>query len=160
MSPALGNLCVGPLTPSLPNLTESKFWPNFISWHFEKQIAPRVSTDRELSFEWSHYRIWSADSKVRVILQNSIKHSGCERVNVPQSKNYGLLYVQGLWINWGLCFIVLIWQTRKSNQAGRQAAPSPQLFLRPKCLSGWGLNQRFTAWQTGTYPIELTDLKQ
>ena len=38
-----------------------------------------VSTGRELSFEWSHHRISSADSKVRLALQNSIKHSGSER---------------------------------------------------------------------------------
>ena len=47
---------------------------------FWKQIAPCVSTGRELSFEWSHHRISSADSKVRVTLQNSIKHSGSEGV--------------------------------------------------------------------------------
>ena len=34
-------------------------------------------------FEWSHHRIWSADSKVRVTLQNSIIFSGSERVNNP-----------------------------------------------------------------------------
>ena len=39
------------------------------------------STGRELSFEWSHHRISSIDSKVRVTLQNPIKHSGSERVN-------------------------------------------------------------------------------
>ena len=39
------------------------------------------STGRELSFEWSHHRISSIDSKVRVALQNSIKHSGSERLN-------------------------------------------------------------------------------
>ena len=36
---------------------------------------------REVSFEWSHHRISSADSKVRVTLQNSIKYSGSERAN-------------------------------------------------------------------------------
>ena len=30
--------------------------------------------------EWSHHRISSTDSRVRVTLQNSIKHSGSERV--------------------------------------------------------------------------------
>ena len=39
-----------------------------------------------LSFEWSHQRISSTDSKVRVTSQNSIKHSGSERVNTPQEK--------------------------------------------------------------------------
>ena len=57
----------------------------------QKQIStkcPNVSTGRELSFEWSHHRISSADSKVRVTTQNPIKHSGSERVkhrdpNIP-----------------------------------------------------------------------------
>ena len=43
-------------------------------------MASCESTGRELSFEWSHHRISSTDSKVRVTLQNSIKHSGSERV--------------------------------------------------------------------------------
>ena len=46
----------------------------------DKQIAPYESTDRELSFEWWHHRISSTDSKGRVTLQNSIKHSGSEGV--------------------------------------------------------------------------------
>ena len=41
-----------------------------------KQIAPCVSTGRELS----HHRISSTYSKVRVTLQKFIKHSGNERV--------------------------------------------------------------------------------
>ena len=55
--------------------------PNFILWNFEKQIAPCESTGRELSFEWSHHRILSADSKVKSHLTKSIAHSGSERVN-------------------------------------------------------------------------------
>ena len=60
-------------------------WPkaNFdqiSKFHF--QIAPCVSTGRELSFEWSHLRISSADSKVRLALQNSIKYSGSEGVKM------------------------------------------------------------------------------
>ena len=43
-------------------------------------MASCESTGRELSFEWSHHRISSADSKVRVALQNSIKYSGSEGV--------------------------------------------------------------------------------
>ena len=43
-------------------------------------MAPCVSTGTELSFEWSHHTISSASSKVRVTLQNSIKHFGSERV--------------------------------------------------------------------------------
>ena len=63
------------LTLSLPNLAESKFRPNF-------HISFRESTGRELSLEWSHHRMLSTKSKVRVTLQNSIKHSGSERVNL------------------------------------------------------------------------------
>ena len=59
-------------------------WPKANFDHiskFHKQIAPYESTDRELSFEWLHHRISSADSKVRVTLQNLIKHSGSKGVN-------------------------------------------------------------------------------
>ena len=51
------------LTLSLPNLAKSKI-SKFHLLHFEKQISPCVSTGRELSFEWSHYRSWFADSKL------------------------------------------------------------------------------------------------
>ena len=54
---------------------------NFIFHNFDKQIASCESTGRELSFQWSLHRISSIDSKVIVNLQNSIKHSGSERVN-------------------------------------------------------------------------------
>ena len=59
-------------------------------FHFLKfwQIAECDSTGRELSFEWSHHRISSTDSKVRVILQNSIKHSGSERVKGAMTRGY------------------------------------------------------------------------
>ena len=46
-------------------------------------MASCESTGRELSFEWSHHRISSIDSKVRVTLQNPLKHSGSERVKLP-----------------------------------------------------------------------------
>ena len=39
-----------------------------------------VSTGREVSFEWPHHTIWSADSKVGVTLRNSIKYSSSERI--------------------------------------------------------------------------------
>ena len=42
-------------------------------------MASRESTGIELSSEWSHHRISFIDSKVRVTLQNPLKHSG--RVN-------------------------------------------------------------------------------
>ena len=59
-------------------MAKGKFRPKFqISfskilrnkWHHVK------STGRELSSEWSHHRISSIDSKVRVTLQNLLKHS-------------------------------------------------------------------------------------
>ena len=65
---------VSMLTLSLPNLQIS----------FSK-ILTCESTGRELSFEWSHHRISSIDSKVRVTLQNSIKHSGSERVKCVEN---------------------------------------------------------------------------
>ena len=55
-------------------------FPNFLLWNSEKEIAFCESTGRELPFEWPHHRILSADSKVTFTLQNSIKHSGSERV--------------------------------------------------------------------------------
>ena len=72
------------LTLSLPNVAKGIFGPNFqmsFSKILTKKIAPCESTGRELSFEWSHHRISSADSKVRVALQNSVKYSGSEGVN-------------------------------------------------------------------------------
>ena len=41
-------------------------------------MASCESTGRELSFEWSHHRISSIDSKVRVTLQNP-SNTGSER---------------------------------------------------------------------------------
>ena len=79
--------CAFPIKPFTAKFSQKQIstkFRNFISWNFVKQIAPCVSTGRELSFEWSHHRISSTGSKVRVTLQNSIKHSGSERVK-PQS---------------------------------------------------------------------------
>ena len=55
-------------------------FPNFLLWNSKKEIAFCESRGRELSFEWPQHRILSADSKVTFTLQNSIKHSGSERV--------------------------------------------------------------------------------
>ena len=77
-----------PLTLSLPNLAKSKLRQNFIWEIFEKQLAPCVSTGREILFEWSRHRIWSTDSKDRVTLQNSIRHSGSETVNKTSTSLY------------------------------------------------------------------------
>ena len=94
---------LNPLTTKFSQKQISTKFPNFILWNFEKQIAPCVSTGRELSFEWSHHRISSTDSKVRVTLQNSIKHSGSERV-----KGISSLFV----FLWGMQAYI-IWITRK-----------------------------------------------
>ena len=45
-------------------------------------MASCESIGRELSFEWSHHRISSIESKVKVTLQNPIKQSGSEGVKV------------------------------------------------------------------------------
>ena len=54
-------------------------------------MASCESTGGELSFEWSHHRISSIDSKVTVTLHNPIKHSGNERVNMDQPRSQGSL---------------------------------------------------------------------
>ena len=45
-----------------------------------KLIVSCESTAEEVSFEWSHHRISSTDSRVRTIFQDSIFHLGWERV--------------------------------------------------------------------------------
>ena len=75
-------LCFNPFTAKCSQRQISTRFPNFILSNFEKQIAPCVSTGRELPFEWSHHKISSTDSKVRVTLQTSIKYSGSERVKL------------------------------------------------------------------------------
>ena len=69
---------------------------NFIFQNCEKQIASCDSTGRELSFECSHHRISSTDSKVRVNLQSSIKHSGGKGLKWRKSK----ITVSRYW-SWG-----------------------------------------------------------
>ena len=71
---------INPLTVKCSQRQISTKCPNVICYNFDKQIALYERTGRELSFEWSHHRISSADSKVRLALQNSIKHSGSEGV--------------------------------------------------------------------------------
>ena len=43
-------------------------------------MVPCKSTGKEVSFEWSHHRISSTDSKVRTTLHVFITDSGRERV--------------------------------------------------------------------------------
>ena len=64
-----------PFTAKCGQRQISTKFPNFIFQNFDKQIASCESTGRELSFEWSHHRIMSADSKVRTTLQNSITNT-------------------------------------------------------------------------------------
>ena len=71
---------------------------NFILEHFAKQIAKCDSTGRELSFEWSHQRISSTDTKAGVILQNSTKHSGSERVKKNREENGQYNYTNQLFV--------------------------------------------------------------
>ena len=87
------------LTLSLPNVVKGKFRPDLqisFSKHFEKQKVPCVSTGRELSFEWSHHRISSTNAKVTVTFQNSIKHSGSERVKDSRHEGEKILHVMDL----------------------------------------------------------------
>ena len=73
---------VNPFAAKCGQRQVSTKFPNFVFQNCEKQIASCESKGRELSFEWSHHRILSTDSKVRVTLQNSIKHSSSERVKL------------------------------------------------------------------------------
>jgi len=50
-----------------------------------KQIVPCESAAEEVSFEWSHHRILSTDSKVRTTINVSITDSGSERVKTDTS---------------------------------------------------------------------------
>ena len=76
----LYTLFFNPFTSKCGQRKVSTKFPNVIFLKCEKQIASCESTGRALSFEWSHHRISFTDSKVRDTLQNSIKHSGGERV--------------------------------------------------------------------------------
>ena len=50
------------------------------SQNFILEIVPRESTAEEVSFERSHHRILSTDSKLRTTFSISITHYGSERV--------------------------------------------------------------------------------
>ena len=81
-------------------------FPNFVLQNFEKQIVSCESTGRELSFDRSHHRISSSDSKVRVTLQNSIKHSGSERVNFLVDPLSIVLQFHHIWKTWTLTQLI------------------------------------------------------
>ena len=62
------------ITPSLLVLAKVQIQeiPNFIIPNPAKQIVPFESTNKEISFEWSHHRISSSESKVRTTLYSII----------------------------------------------------------------------------------------
>ena len=80
-----GCCCFWSIICLLPNLAKSKFWPNFqISFCESWKRNSILWKYRQRAFIWvamhAQHRILSADSKVTFTLQNSIKHSGSERV--------------------------------------------------------------------------------
>ena len=80
-----GCCCFWSIICLLPNLAKSKFWPNFqISFWESWKRNSILWKYRQRAFIWvamhAEHRILSADSKVTFTLQNSIKHSGSERV--------------------------------------------------------------------------------
>ena len=157
------------LTLSLPNVVKGKFRPDFqISFSniLKNKKVPCVSAGRELSFEWSHHRISSTNPKVTVTFQNSIKHSGSERVNINHRRwvfkssinrdNLHLSHIapmyHGVHLHWlGLSHVPPFWQY------GTQVAVKKELEL------GWVTNesqwpQRLVIPLAGTYDLaELGD---
>ena len=73
-------LGLNPFTPKSVQTQESRNIPNFILKNIEKQIVPSESTAKEGSIEWSHHRISSTYSKVKLALEVSVIDSGSERV--------------------------------------------------------------------------------
>ena len=75
--------------------------PKFHFVNFEKQMVPGKSTAEEISFEWSHHRISSTDSKVKTILHVSIIAYGSEscffiiRINFIFHSSHYILYLSG-----------------------------------------------------------------
>ena len=69
------------LAPRSAKYQNSRNIPNFIfSYKMPKQMVPGKSTAEEVSFEWSHHRISSTDSKVRTTLHVSIIDLGSDRL--------------------------------------------------------------------------------
>ena len=76
-----GKSTLNPFTPKRTKNQNSRKIPNFILYNIEKQMVPCKSTAEEVSFEWSHNRISSTDSKVRTTLHVSTIDFGSEKVN-------------------------------------------------------------------------------
>ena len=73
------------LNPFTPSSGQNKIQENakflFIFLNPPKQTVPCKSTAKEISFEWTHYRILSTDSKVSTTSHVSIIDSWSKRVN-------------------------------------------------------------------------------
>jgi len=69
-----------PFTPSSGQGKNSRKIRIFSFLNPAKQIVPCDGTVKEISYEWSHHRISSSDSKVRPTLPVYIIDSGSERV--------------------------------------------------------------------------------
>ena len=80
MNDTVNTVKLNPFTPSSGQSKYLRKIPNFIFANSAKQIAPCESTAKEISFEWSHYRILSTDSEFRTTLDVSIIDSGSEKV--------------------------------------------------------------------------------
>ena len=80
-----------PFTPSSGQSKNSRKILNLIFSNPTKQMVPCESTAGEVSFDWSHYRISSTDSKVRTTINVSITDSGSERVKIRYS--FGGLHI-------------------------------------------------------------------
>ena len=91
-------------------------------------MASCESTGRELSFEWSHHRISSIDSKVRVTLHNPLKHSSSEGVNSGDLFYiYSINPLSGVYLDLFFQWLYIIFQT------------VTRLFTKIK-LQKWGIH--------------------
>ena len=89
------------LTLSLPRVSkieiQDKYQISFckILKYLKHLIGPCESTAKEVSFEWSHYRISSTDSNTRTTLHVSMSDSGSERVkNFEQKEGHVIKDIQ------------------------------------------------------------------
>ena len=110
--------------------------PKFHSVKFEKQVAPCESTGKKVLFEWSHHRILSTESKVTATLQNSIIHSGSERVKAgtsdKQPPNRPVFSELSDWVNvdsWYLHFSSLLPYSFQSNEISTVADQQPRASM-------------------------------
>ena len=81
MIPIYKWLELNPLTTKSSKTQNSRKISNFILLNIKKQIVPCTSTAEEVSFEWSHHRISSTDSKVKTTLHVSITDFASEKFN-------------------------------------------------------------------------------